>query len=211
MFLMCGFISWHLFVTMSNMKTKTLVNTPSPRGIRGFTIVELLIVIVVIGILAAIIIVAFNGVQTQARNTLRIDEVKKGVKLMQAYKALTGEYPDMPTGSYCLGTGFPVGYGSVPRCRDYAVSASTSYLESDNATLMQELSKVGKMPSSPKPPIGGSFVGPYVSYDHDGSGNLTLVQVNTFIQGRASDCPKDMEQGWSDTTLNVAQCRVNLE
>jgi prepilin-type N-terminal cleavage/methylation domain-containing protein len=36
---------------------------------RGFTIVELLIVIVVIGILAAITIVAYNGVQNRARTT----------------------------------------------------------------------------------------------------------------------------------------------
>jgi prepilin-type N-terminal cleavage/methylation domain-containing protein len=36
---------------------------------RGFTIVELLIVIVVIGILAAIVIVAYNGVQNQAKTT----------------------------------------------------------------------------------------------------------------------------------------------
>ena len=34
---------------------------------RGFTIVELLIVIVVIGILASIVIVAFNGIQERAR------------------------------------------------------------------------------------------------------------------------------------------------
>lgn len=32
---------------------------------RGFTIVELLIVIVVIGILAGIVIVSYNGVQTR--------------------------------------------------------------------------------------------------------------------------------------------------
>ena len=35
----------------------------------GFTIVELLIVIVVIAILAAITIVAFNGIQDRARNS----------------------------------------------------------------------------------------------------------------------------------------------
>ena len=34
---------------------------------RGFTIVELLIVIVVIGILAAITIIAYNGVQVRAK------------------------------------------------------------------------------------------------------------------------------------------------
>ncbi|RYF29318.1 MAG: prepilin-type N-terminal cleavage/methylation domain-containing protein [Chloroflexi bacterium] len=43
--------------------------TPSSKS--GFTIVELLIVIVVIGILAAITIVAFNGVQKRAQQSKR--------------------------------------------------------------------------------------------------------------------------------------------
>lgn len=36
----------------------------------GFTIVELLVVIIVIGILAAITIVSYNGVQKRARATV---------------------------------------------------------------------------------------------------------------------------------------------
>lgn len=49
----------------------------------GFTIVELLIVIVVIGILAAITIVAYNGIQDRARNT----KIKND--LAQIQKAIT--------------------------------------------------------------------------------------------------------------------------
>ncbi len=47
---------------------------------RGFTIVELLIVIVVIGILAAITIVAFNGVQQRAKDSRMQSEAKTLLK-----------------------------------------------------------------------------------------------------------------------------------
>jgi prepilin-type N-terminal cleavage/methylation domain-containing protein len=38
---------------------------------KGFTIVELLIVIVVIGILAALVVTTYNGIQQKARDTER--------------------------------------------------------------------------------------------------------------------------------------------
>ncbi len=49
----------------------------------GFTIVELLIVIVVIGILAAITIVAYNGVQDRARNAALKSEMNQLQKKIQ--------------------------------------------------------------------------------------------------------------------------------
>ena len=45
------------------------------RNKSGFTVVELLIVIVVIGILATIVSVAFNGAQQRGRDTTRIHDV----------------------------------------------------------------------------------------------------------------------------------------
>lgn len=54
---------------------------------RGFTIVELLIVIVVIAILAAITIVAFNGVQQRARDAERASDVAAIAKALSAYIA----------------------------------------------------------------------------------------------------------------------------
>lgn len=70
----------------------------------GFTIVELLIVIVVIAILAAITIVAYNGIQQRARNTQVISGVNTYVKALQSYKVLNSSYPAT---SSCLGAGYP--------------------------------------------------------------------------------------------------------
>lgn len=70
----------------------------------GFTIVELLIVIVVIGILAAISIVAFNGVQERSRNAKTITGAKEYIKALSLYATDNGSYPDI--GAACLGDGY---------------------------------------------------------------------------------------------------------
>lgn len=59
----------------------------------GFTIVELLIVIVVIGILAAITIVAFNGVQQRGRDAERTSDVKQLKKALEMFYAENSYYP----------------------------------------------------------------------------------------------------------------------
>lgn len=55
----------------------------------GFTIVELLIVIVVIGILAAIVIVAYNGVQNRARSSAMAADFSNNNKVAKAAGATT--------------------------------------------------------------------------------------------------------------------------
>lgn len=59
----------------------------------GFTIVELLIVIVVIGILAAITIVAYNGVQGRANDTAIQSDLANIAKKLELYKADYAVYP----------------------------------------------------------------------------------------------------------------------
>jgi len=61
----------------------------------GFTIVELLIVIVVIGILAALVITTFSGVQRKARNTERETDIKAIHGQVEAYYAQNGRYPSL--------------------------------------------------------------------------------------------------------------------
>lgn len=60
---------------------------------RGFTIVELLVVIVVIGILAALVTVSVSGAQAKARNMKRITDIKSVAKAIELYKADNGSYP----------------------------------------------------------------------------------------------------------------------
>lgn len=63
----------------------------------GFTIVELLIVIVVIGILAAITIVSFNGVQNRANDAAVKSDLANTAKVFRMYAA---EHSDL----YPVGT-----------------------------------------------------------------------------------------------------------
>lgn len=71
----------------------------------GFTIVELLIVIVVIGILAAIVIVAYNGIQSNASDTVVKSDLASAKKKIEQYKIMNSEYPSgsgMLVGDYKL-------------------------------------------------------------------------------------------------------------
>jgi len=65
----------------------------------GFTIVELLIVIVVIAILAAITTVSFNGVQDRAKFTQQASNMEKVVRALQLYKADGGSTTDGVAGA----------------------------------------------------------------------------------------------------------------
>ncbi len=62
-------------------------------AITGFTIVELLIVIVIIGILAAITIVAYNGIQNRANDTVIKTDLKQSFTKLQEYYVLNGALP----------------------------------------------------------------------------------------------------------------------
>lgn len=62
---------------------------------RGFTIVELLIVIVVIGILATLVITTYNGIQEKARDTKRKTDVNALQGQIEAFEAQNGNYPTL--------------------------------------------------------------------------------------------------------------------
>lgn len=60
---------------------------------KGFTIVELLIVIVIIGILAVVAVVGFNGVQEKATEATLKTDLANAERQLENAKTLAGSYP----------------------------------------------------------------------------------------------------------------------
>lgn len=60
---------------------------------KGFTLVELLIVIIIIGILATLVIVTFTGVQAKARDSQRQTDIGAVDSHLEAFFAENGYYP----------------------------------------------------------------------------------------------------------------------
>jgi len=112
----------------------------------GFTIVELLIVIVVIAILAAISIVAYNGIQARARDNIRYQDVKSITKALELYKVDTGNYPigGVSTPSYITNTA---------TCSSH--NNGYSYSDATDGTWMKNLVDGGYLPKAPTPPGNG--------------------------------------------------------
>ena len=81
----------------------------------GFTIVELLIVVVIIAILAAITIVGYNGMQNRAHASRAGSVASSYVKLLQMHRSEHGHYP---VASYiCLS-----GNGTMPAKDGFATN-----------------------------------------------------------------------------------------
>ncbi len=126
----------------------------------GFTIVELLIVIVVIAILAVITIVAYNGIQQRARNAETASMVQAYKKALIQYAIEQQAYP-VTGGNACLGDDYPeIGSYTVANGRICFRSNSTAGLNntSFNNAIKPYLSN--KLPT-PSNTILGSGSSPW--------------------------------------------------
>ena len=76
------------------------------RSRKAFTLVEMLIVVVIIGILASALLPKLMGAQGKARDTARMANVNKIVTALKSYYSDYGEYPEAGNVWWCAGSGF---------------------------------------------------------------------------------------------------------
>lgn len=61
----------------------------------GFTFLELIIVLVVIGVLSAIVISTYSGIQAKSRNTKRQSDIQSIQTNLEAFYSQNGYYPSL--------------------------------------------------------------------------------------------------------------------
>ena len=103
----------------------------------GFTVVELLIVVAVIGILAAIVVVAYNAVVYQANNTALLSAVDRYEKAASLYMTKHGSYPSSSGGApyACLGEDYP---------EDGTFAADTCFINGGDASSAEKKADINE-------------------------------------------------------------------
>jgi prepilin-type N-terminal cleavage/methylation domain-containing protein len=135
------------------------VNYKKPNN--GFTIVELLIVIVVIAILAAITIVSYNGIINKTRLAVIENDLSSGSSQLEQYRISTSEddkYPsDLTTANLKASGGTIFQYTYNASLNTYCLSASGRGLEY-SITSGNKVPTIGSCLGGPSAPVvaGGS-------------------------------------------------------
>jgi prepilin-type N-terminal cleavage/methylation domain-containing protein len=164
----------------------------------AFTIVELLIVIVVIGILASISVAAYSGVQRRGRDAQRAADVAHIQRALELYRAEHGVYPLANTP-----TSYPSGY---------SVTSGYGYSFATDDTWLRSLVQAGVLRSPPRDPINNNERNYRYLVENSGRGPCPgpfYVLWTVGWEAGPSSIPSSAQDLNCSTPTNTAHWRTN--
>jgi type II secretion system protein G len=97
---------------------------------KGFTLLELLVVLAIIGILTAIGVAAFSAAQLRARDAQRKSDLKTIASALERYRSKNGTYPDSSLAFECGTTEwYCSNSGNLWWIPDLAPAGGTTYIK----------------------------------------------------------------------------------
>jgi prepilin-type N-terminal cleavage/methylation domain-containing protein len=141
---------------------------------KGFTIVELLIVIVVIGILAAITVVAFNGIQQRAQTTVLTTDIANAAKAMKVSQATNGSYPTTLPSELKLSKGVGMSLANTGDANTFCINAQLT-----NGSNVQQM----YFDSAASDPAPGVCSGSTIAGSESGAIKVNLISNPEFTSG----------------------------
>lgn len=109
---------------------------------KGFTLVEVLVVVAIIGILVSVVSLNFNEARQNSRDKVRMAELKQAQLALEVYKAQHGRYPEMGC-SAPDGSGGHIWTGPGLHTASWGLQCDTGYI----AGLAPEF--IPKLPTDP--------------------------------------------------------------
>ncbi len=182
---------------------------------RAFTIVELLIVIVVIAILAAITIVSYNGITKSAYNTQVLSGVRSHYDAIQMYYTVNNKYPKTQReldgysiAMTCLGKGY----------KDQTCGVVTNVTVYEDATFNAQMEAFLKSASSPVssmllPVPGETYIGAVYGIDEvnisiSATGYARVIEY--ALHGQNVSC--GIPEAWAYSSSSTATaCEIFIE
>ncbi len=162
------------------MLVKLLINRQ-----RGFTLLELMIVVTIIGVLSAVVLASLRASQEGGRNAARVSQIKEYIKAFELYRSDLGVYPTHPlsnpplTSVMCLGTYsdnrcWNNGTGVTARPATIAALINSNYMKRIPAA---ETERFG---------VTGTTWYEGMTYRHQSNGRAYTIQY--FMEGNNEPC-----------------------
>lgn len=185
-------------------------------GAKGFTIVELLIVITVIAVISSIVVVSLGSTRRSAENSQTIAAVSQWVKILNLHKADTGSFSTLQS---CLGTGYGKGISGTDstggECRQDVANSGGLIV---NPPFLEQMEPYmnGKTPT-PAMITGGSVPYPWYrgAYYYPAYSNVK-PRIDFILHGSDITCPSVGQAGTISAAgrfpeTNTVRCVANLE